>query len=72
VLWEHGNWGNNSAKLAAQVVNAFVTKQRRNAGNLMKVAESPKPEQVPVPDGTGGSAPSALPAEKPGKATGGQ
>ena len=29
VLWEHGNWGNNSAKLAAQVIDAFVTKQRR-------------------------------------------
>ena len=29
VLWEHGNWGNNSAKLAAQVINAFVTKQRK-------------------------------------------
>jgi penicillin-binding protein 2 len=46
VLWEHGNWGDNSSKLAAQVINAFVTKQRERAGNLMKVAETPaaKPE----------------------------
>ena len=46
VLWEHGNWGNNSSKLAAQVVNAYITKQRTRAGNLMKVAETPaaKPE----------------------------
>ena len=34
VLWEHGNWGNNSAKLAAQVVDTFVEKQRKKAGNL--------------------------------------
>jgi penicillin-binding protein 2 len=45
VLWEHGNWGNNSAKLAAQVINAFVTKQRNRAGNLVKVAEITKPAQ---------------------------
>jgi len=43
VLWEHGNWGNNSAKLAAQVINAYVTKQRAHAGNLVKVAESTHP-----------------------------
>jgi penicillin-binding protein 2 len=46
VLLEHGNLGNNSSKLAAQVVNAYITKQRERAGNLMKVAETPatKPE----------------------------
>ncbi|MBW4040136.1 MAG: penicillin-binding protein 2 [Acidobacteria bacterium] len=36
VLWEHGNWGNNSAKLAAQVIDAYVTEQRERAGNLVK------------------------------------
>ena len=41
VLWEHGNWGANSARLAAQVVDAFVEKQRRLGGNLR--AEAPKP-----------------------------
>jgi len=46
VLWEHGNWGNNSAKLAAQVINAYVTKQRERAGNLVKVAETAKPKPV--------------------------
>jgi penicillin-binding protein 2 len=50
VLWEHGNWGNNSAKLAAQVINAYVTKQRTRAGNLVKVAESSKPAQQPAPE----------------------
>jgi penicillin-binding protein 2 len=53
VLWEHGNWGNNSAKLAAQVINTFVDKQRARAGNLEKLAEKPAEK----PAGTGGSAP---------------
>lgn len=43
VLWENGNWGNNSAKLGAQVINAFVEKQRRRASNLRIVAATPKP-----------------------------
>jgi penicillin-binding protein 2 len=47
VLWEHGNWGNNSAKLAAQVINAYITKQRKHNGNLLQVA-APKPAQPPV------------------------
>ena len=47
VLWEHGNWGNNSAKLAAQVINAYITKQRKQSGNLLQVA-APKPVQPPV------------------------
>ncbi len=49
VLWEHGNWGNNSAKLAAQVVDAFVTKQRKKAGNLYVAAESPAKAAEPAP-----------------------
>jgi penicillin-binding protein 2 len=55
VLWEHGNWGNNSAKLAAQVINAYITKQRTRAGNLMKLAATPAGKI----DGLGGSAPAA-------------
>ena len=35
VLCEHGGWGAEaSAPVAAQVINAFVNKQRRKAGNL--------------------------------------
>ncbi|MDQ2925743.1 MAG: penicillin-binding protein 2 [Acidobacteriota bacterium] len=41
VLWENGDWGANSAKLGAQIVDAFVTKQRKAAGNL-RVAEAVK------------------------------
>ena len=51
VLWEHGYWGNNSAKLASQIIDAFVTKQRKASGNL-KLADEPapaaKPEQAPA------------------------
>ena len=46
VLWEHGDWGNNSAKLAAQVINAFVTKQRKRDNNI-RIADTPKPEDHP-------------------------
>ncbi|MBS1814938.1 MAG: penicillin-binding protein 2 [Acidobacteria bacterium] len=42
VLWENGDWGSNSAKLAAQVITAFVDKQRKKANNL-RVAAAPKP-----------------------------
>jgi penicillin-binding protein 2 len=56
VLWEHGNWGNNSAKLASQVITAFVNKQRERAGNVVKVAEA----QPAKPTGTpAANAPSA-------------
>ena len=49
VLWEHGNWGNNSAKLAAQVINAYVTKQRKQDNNI-RVADTPQPaKREPTP-----------------------
>ncbi len=48
VLWEHGYWGNNSAKLASQVIDAFVTKQRKASGNL-KIAQTPVPDSVDTP-----------------------
>jgi penicillin-binding protein 2 len=63
VLWEHGNWGNNSAKLAAQVIDTYVTEQRTRAGNLQKVAVAPAApataQPTATPDGVGGSAPAA-------------
>jgi penicillin-binding protein 2 len=34
VLWEHGGWGAGSSPLAAQVIDAFVNKQRKREGNL--------------------------------------
>jgi penicillin-binding protein 2 len=48
VLAEHGGWGATAAApLAAQVVNAFVTKQRKREGNLIQVS-TPKPAAVPA------------------------
>jgi penicillin-binding protein 2 len=55
VLWEHGNWGNNSAKLGAQVIDAFVTEQRQRAGNLKMEVATPKPAETV----DGGAAPAA-------------
>jgi penicillin-binding protein 2 len=47
VLVEHGGWGAEaSAPLAAQVINAFVTKQRREQNNL-RIAEVAKPAPLP-------------------------
>ena len=44
VLWEHGGWGAGSSKLAAQVIQAFVDKQRRLSHNVLQVKAEPKPE----------------------------
>jgi penicillin-binding protein 2 len=53
VLVEHGGWGAEaSAPLAAQVINAFVTKQRRQQNNL-RIAEVARP--APPPPGSGES-----------------
>jgi penicillin-binding protein 2 len=62
VLWEHGYWGNNSAKLAAQVITAYVNKQRERAGNLIKIAEKndPHPTAPASPAPIAGTAPPAV------------
>ena len=76
VLWENGDWGSNSAKLAAQVVSAFVEKQRKRSGNLrLEQVSLPKP-----PDADGSEHPDtttpapaddspAKPKEKPAQPT---
>ncbi len=56
VLWENGDWGSNSAKLAAQVIEAFVNKQRQRANNIRVVAETSQPGTQP------GSPSGAIPA----------
>jgi penicillin-binding protein 2 len=43
VLWEHGGWGAGSAKLAAQVIETYVDKQRRVEHNVLQVEAEPKP-----------------------------
>jgi penicillin-binding protein 2 len=58
VLWEHGGWGAGSAKLAAQIIQAFVDKQRQQEHNVLQVEVQPKPE-----------APAGHPGTAPGKKT---
>jgi len=47
VLCEHGGWGGDAAApLAAQVINAFVTKQRAREGNILRLTNASKPATV--------------------------
>ncbi len=48
VLWQNGDWGYKSAQLAAQVIDAYVNKQRKRAGNVHLVA-APLPAAKPEP-----------------------
>ena len=69
VLCEHGGWGAEAAApLAARVINAFVTKQRKREGNLLQVAAS-KPAANPAPNPDGVPTASVTPAAHPGPAT---
>jgi penicillin-binding protein 2 len=47
VLQEHGDFGSGSAKLAAQIITAYVNKKRRQDGNLILQADK-KPATVEV------------------------
>ncbi len=48
VLWENGDWGSNSAKLGAQIINTFVEKQRRRDNNL-RIAAAPPSNGAGIP-----------------------
>jgi penicillin-binding protein 2 len=65
VLWENGNWGWNSGKLAAQVINAFVTEQRARAGNLLQAAQTTTPTAQPSPPTAQPAPQTAQPAPQP-------
>jgi penicillin-binding protein 2 len=45
VLWQHGGWGAGSARIAAQLIESFVTKQRREQKNL-QIAQTPGAVEV--------------------------
>jgi penicillin-binding protein 2 len=69
VLCEHGGWGAAAAApLAAQVINAFVSKQRKKEGNLLRVADAPKPAVSPATNPDGVPTASVAPAVHPGAA----
>jgi penicillin-binding protein 2 len=46
VLQEHGDWGSNSAKIAARMVALYVEKKRKQEHNLMERAGTDKPVEV--------------------------
>jgi len=46
VLWEHGDWGSNAAKLAAQVATVYVNKQRMQEHNTADPATVNKPVEM--------------------------
>ena len=62
VLCEHGGWGAEaSAPVAAQVINAFVTKQRKRDNNI-RIADTPRPnknEPTPTTSATKPTTPTA-------------
>ncbi|ADV81716.1 penicillin-binding protein 2 [Terriglobus saanensis] len=66
-LIENGEWGKYSAKLAAQVITAFIDKQRKKDNNLRVAEVKPKPtEETPAkPEQKPEQAPSAAVPEKP-------
>jgi penicillin-binding protein 2 len=64
VLQEHGDWGANSAHIAAAIVTTYVNKKRRQDHNLLQQAGENKPVEV----GAVWSAPAgpdSLPGVKP-------
>jgi penicillin-binding protein 2 len=56
VLQEHGDWGSNSALVAAKVMNVYVSKKRRAEKNLR---QPPPPEQKPEEVGALWTSPAA-------------
>jgi penicillin-binding protein 2 len=46
VLWEHGDWGSNAAKLAAQVATVYVNKKRTEEHNAMAPGSDGKPVEM--------------------------
>jgi penicillin-binding protein 2 len=46
VLWEHGDWGSNAAKLAAQVATVYVNKKRTQEQNALAFAGKTSPVEM--------------------------
>jgi penicillin-binding protein 2 len=63
VLWEHGGWGAGSAKLAAQIIQAYVDKQRRMDHNVLQVEVQPTPASPQAQPATGAPAKKTTPAK---------
>jgi penicillin-binding protein 2 len=46
VLWEHGDWGSNAAKLASQVATVYVNKKRIQNQNALAYAGNTSPVEM--------------------------
>jgi penicillin-binding protein 2 len=46
VLWEHGDWGSNAARLAAQVATVYVNKKRTQDQNALASAGKSSPVEM--------------------------
>jgi penicillin-binding protein 2 len=46
VLWEHGDWGSNAAKLASQVATVYVNKKRIQDQNAQALAGKSSPVEM--------------------------
>ncbi len=46
VLWEHGDWGANAARLAAQVATVYVNKKRMQDHNALALGANGKPVEM--------------------------
>jgi penicillin-binding protein 2 len=46
VLWEHGDWGSNAARLAAQVATVYVNKQRVKNNNALAMVQDASPVEM--------------------------
>jgi penicillin-binding protein 2 len=46
VLWEHGDWGSNAARLAAQVATVYVNKQRVKNQNALAMVQDASPVEM--------------------------
>jgi penicillin-binding protein 2 len=60
VIFEHGEWGRYAARIAAQVVEAYVDKQREKEHNV-RLVQTAAPVKAPEPDQPAGD---VAPAEK--------
>jgi penicillin-binding protein 2 len=69
VLQEHGDWGSNSAHIAAQIVTTYVNKQRMKDHNVTNQASLGKPVEMgavwsnPLPAGRRRSGALSLPGQ---------
>ncbi|ACO34523.1 MULTISPECIES: penicillin-binding protein 2 [Acidobacterium] len=72
VFWEHGGWGTDVAHIAAQVIDAYVTKQRRLRHNLVAGESAPAAAPASALPASSGSASTPVKPAKTDASTSGK